>query len=147
MLCKRCINSTWTVTAEVSTKDRYRTTLGLCLAAIINQTRPPDKLVLYDDSDERIPAEQLCETSPFEGLFKLAADKGIEWSIQSTPRLGQVANHQHALDTATTDFIWRVDDDEVPEPDCLEILLFLTLCRLSGRDESNRLLIREEART
>lgn len=113
----------WTVTASVSTKDRYQTTLPMCLAAIINQTRKPDKLILYDDSEQRILAEQLVTTSPYEGLFKLATDKGIDWSIQSTPRLGQVTNHQHCLDTATTDFIWRVDDDEVPEPNCLEVLL------------------------
>lgn len=113
----------WTVTAEVSTKDRYTTTLPLCLSAILNQTRLPDKLVVYDDSEQRISAEQLCQTSPFNGLFQLATSKGIEWSIQSTPRLGQVANHQHALDTATSDFIWRIDDDEIPEPNCLEELL------------------------
>lgn len=113
----------WTVTAEVSTKDRYTTTLPLTLSAIFNQTRLPDKFVLYDDSEQRIPAEELCERQPYEGLFKLAADKGIKWEIQSTPKLGQVANHQHCLDNADTMFIWRCDDDEVPEPDCLETLL------------------------
>jgi len=112
----------WTVTAEVSTKDRYHV-LPLALSAIINQTHKPDKLIVYDDGDSRLPAEKLCEMSPFEGLFKLATDKGIEWSLQSTPRSGQVTNHQHCLDTATTDFIWRVDDDEIPEPNCLEVLL------------------------
>lgn len=113
----------WTVTASVSTKDRYTSTLPVCLSAIFNQTRLPDRFVLYDDSEQRIPAEQLCQQQPFEGLFKLASDKGIKWEIQSTPRLGQVANHQHCLDTADTMFVWRVDDDEIPEPDCLEALL------------------------
>lgn len=113
----------WTVTASVSTKDRYTTTLPLTIAAIFNQTRLPDRFVLYDDSDERIPAEQLCQQQPFEGLFKLATDKGIKWEILSTPRMGQVANHQHCLDTTDSQFIWRTDDDEIPEPDCLEQLL------------------------
>lgn len=113
----------WTVTAEVSTKDRYTTTLPLTLSAIFNQTRLPDKFVLYDDSEQRIPAEELCQRQPYEGLFKLATDRGIKWEIQATPKLGQVANHQHCLDNADTQFIWRVDDDEVPEPDCLETLL------------------------
>lgn len=113
----------WTVTASVSTKDRYTTTLPLTLSAIFNQTRLPDRFVLYDDSNERIPANELCQRQPYEGLFKLAGDKGIKWEIQSTPKLGQVANHQHCLDHAETQFIWRVDDDEVPEPDCLETLL------------------------
>ncbi len=113
----------WSVTAEVCTKDRYQTTLPLTLSAIINQTCKPDRLVIYDDSEQRLEPEQLCETSPYNGLFKLATDKGIAWVINTTPRKGQVANHQHALDTAETDFIWRVDDDEIPEPNCLEVLL------------------------
>ena len=116
-------NRRWTVTACVSTKDRYTTTLPLCVAAIFNQTRLPDKFILYDDSDQRIDPNQLCRQQPFEGLFTIATDKGIKWEIQSTPRLGQVANHQHCLDNADTQFVWRVDDDEVPEPDCLEALL------------------------
>jgi hypothetical protein len=113
----------WTVTAEVCTKDRYTTTLPLTLSAIINQTHKPDKLVIYDDSENRIEPEQLSQTSPFDNLLKLASDKKIEWVLNTTPRKGQVTNHQHMLDNADTDFVWRVDDDEIPEANCLEVLL------------------------
>jgi beta-1,4-mannosyl-glycoprotein beta-1,4-N-acetylglucosaminyltransferase len=112
-----------TVTAEVSTKDRYTTTLPLTISAIINQTRKPERLVIYDDSENRIPPEKLIETSPFSGLFVLCHDLGIQHEIFETPREGQVKNHQHALDCATTDLLWRIDDDEIPEPNCLENLL------------------------
>jgi beta-1,4-mannosyl-glycoprotein beta-1,4-N-acetylglucosaminyltransferase len=109
----------WSVTAEVSTKDRYQTTLPMCLSAIINQTHRPDKLKVYDDGEQK----NLFELSPFDGLLKLAQDKKIDVEVLSTPRKGQVTNHQHCLDCADTDFIWRVDDDEIPEPNCLETLL------------------------
>lgn len=108
-----------TVTAEVSTLGRYTTTLPMCLTSIITQTRKPDKLVIYDDGEQA----NLRELSPFNGLLAMCEERGIKWEVFATPRKGQVTNHQHALDTATTDFIWRVDDDEVSMPDCLERLL------------------------
>lgn len=109
----------WTVTAEVSTKDRYFTTLPLTISAIANQTRKVDKLVIYDDGEQL----DLRMISPFNGLLKMLDELKIEWEIIRTPRQGQVSNHQHCLETATSDFIWRVDDDEIPAPDCLNVLL------------------------
>ena len=108
-----------TVTAEVSTKGRYTTTLPMTLAAILMQTRKPEKLVIYDDGEQK----DLRELPPFDGLLRLTTDLGIEWTFFSTERKGQVANHQHALDNTTTDLIWRIDDDQIPEPNCLENLL------------------------
>jgi SAM-dependent methyltransferase len=112
-------NMPLTVTAEISTRDRYTTTLPMCISAILNQTRKPEKLVIYDDGEQA----DLRELSPFKGLLALADDLGIKWEIFATPRKGQVTNHQHCLDQATTTTIWRVDDDEISEPDCLERLL------------------------
>lgn len=109
----------WTVTAEISTKDRYFTTLPLTISAVANQTRKVDKLVIYDDGEQL----DLRMLSPFEGLLKMLDELKIKWEIVRTPREGQVANHQHCLATADTDFIWRVDDDEIPAPDCLNVLL------------------------
>lgn len=107
-----------TVTAEISTKDRYHL-LPLTISAILNQTRKPEKLVIYDDGEQK----DLRSTAPFDGLLKLADDLGIKWEIFATPKEGQVKNHQHCLDTCETTAIWRVDDDEIPEPSCLENLL------------------------
>lgn len=91
-----------TVTAEISTRDRYHT-LALTVSAIINQTVKPQRLVIYDDGEQR----NLNELSPFSSLFPLAAHLGISVMFYSTERKGQVANHQHALDAAETDLIWR----------------------------------------
>lgn len=108
-----------TVTATISTKDRYFTTLPLAISAVANQTIKPDKLKIYDDGEQK----DLREMSPFTGLLLMLNELGIEWEILKTPRQGQVANHQHALDNCTTDYLWRVDDDEIPTPNCLEELL------------------------
>ena len=108
-----------TVTAEISTKDRYQTTLPLTISAIINQTHKPEKLKIYDDGEQA----NLFELAPFSGLLQMAIDKGIEVEVLTTPRKGQVTNHQHCLEVATTDVIWRCDDDNIPEPDCLHNLL------------------------
>lgn len=108
-----------TVTAEVSTKDRYFTTLPLTISAIANQTRKVDKLVIYDDGEQL----DLRTISPFDGLLKMLDELKIKWEVIRTPRQGQVSNHQHCLETADTTFIWRVDDDEIPAPNCLEVLI------------------------
>lgn len=111
--------SSLTVTAEISTKDRYVTTLPLTIASILNQTQLPDKLIIYDDGEQL----DLRDVSPFSGLLRMADDKGVKWEIVKTPRKGQVANHQHALDCCDTDLIFRIDDDEIAEPNVLEVLL------------------------
>jgi glycosyltransferase involved in cell wall biosynthesis len=107
------------VTATVSTKDRYWTTLPLCLQAIALQTVRPKQVVLFDDGEMK----DLRALSPYSHLFPLLIQKGINWFHLPGGRKGQVANHQTALDRADTEFVWRVDDDEVPEPDCLARLL------------------------
>lgn len=109
-----------TVTCCISTKDRYTTTLPMTLMAIAQQTRPPERLEIYDDGAQK----DLRELAPFDQIFRLLDLKGIKWEFFATPRGGQVLNHQHCLDVAQTDLIWRVDDDECPVPDCLAHLLF-----------------------
>lgn len=53
----------------------------------------------------------------------LLQQKGIAWEVAFGNRIGQVANHQKSIDDAKTDWIWRLDDDNVAEPDALEKLL------------------------
>lgn len=108
-----------TVTAEVCTKDRSTTTLFACLSAIIHQTHKPQWIAVYNDGEPK----NLEQAEPFRSLLQMANDLGINWTMFDTPQWGQVSSHQHALDNASTDCIWRVDDDEIPEPNCLENLL------------------------
>ncbi len=112
-------SSTLTVTAEVCTKNRSTTTLPACLSAIINQTHKPKWIAIYNDGEPK----NLEQSEPFRSLLQMANDLGINWTMFDTPQWGQVSSHQHALDNASTDCIWRVDDDEIPEPNCLENLL------------------------
>jgi len=49
--------------------------------------------------------------------------RGTQWFHLPGGRVGQVRNHQTALDQADTTFVWRLDDDNAPDPDCLENLL------------------------
>lgn len=108
-----------TLTVEISTKDRYETTLPMCIASVLTQTHKPDRLVIYDDGEQK----DLRQFAPFDGLLRMATDLKIEWEVFATPRQGQVTNHQHALDNAKTDWILRVDDDCVMEPNVIEELL------------------------
>lgn len=107
------------VTAEISTKDRYFETLPLCLNAIANQTYRPKYLMLFDDGEQK----DLRNEPLYKHLFSLLQLKGIEWVVTFGQRMGQVANHQKAFETAKTSVIWRIDDDEIPEPTCLEKLV------------------------
>lgn len=108
-----------TVTVEISTLSRYFTTLPMTIVSVATQTRKPDKLVLYDDGEQN----ELREVAPYTQLFHLLEDAGIPFETFKTPRQGLAANHQHALETCKTDFLLRVDDDHILEPDCIEKLL------------------------
>jgi hypothetical protein len=108
-----------TVTATVSTKDRYFTTLPLTLNGILAQTVLPEHFILFDDGEHK----DLRNISPYNHLFRMLDLKGIKWKVVFGARKGQILNHQMALEMAETNFIWRIDDDEVPAPNCLENLI------------------------
>jgi len=99
-----------TVTATISTKDRYFTTLPLTIKGIIEQTVPPDQLIIFDDGEHK----DLRGISPYNHLFHLLDLKNIKWRVVFGQRKGQVANHQIALDNAETDLIWRCFRGDTP---------------------------------
>jgi glycosyltransferase involved in cell wall biosynthesis len=107
------------VTASISTKDRYFTTLPLAISAIAAQTVKPKQLIIFDDGEFK----DLREISPYCHLFPLLMSQGIQWFHLPGQRKGQVANHATTLDRADTEFVWRLDDDNAPAPTCLERLL------------------------
>lgn len=107
------------VTVSISTKDRYFTTLPVCLASIANQEVCPKELLLFDDGEHKD-----LRTEPlYQSLFCLLNEKQIEWKVIFGNRVGQVANHQKAIEIAKYDLIWRVDDDDMAEPNVLKQLL------------------------
>lgn len=106
------------VTAYVSTKGRYGTTLASCLTSIANQTLKPSHLIIFQDDHQ---SYNMQDSAMFKNiLYGMFSQKGIQWSVVYAEGKGQVLNHQKALDMAKTEWLWRVDDDNVPEPNVLE---------------------------
>ena len=110
------------VLCSVATRGRYFTTLPLVLNAIINQTRPVDKLVIFDDNDE---PKDMRKEMIYSYFFQMLDIKGIAWEWIYAPKKGQHHIHQIA-NTMGYDWVWRVDDDAVPEPNVLEELYRFT---------------------
>lgn len=108
------------VTATISTKNRSLTTLPLTIQAIISQTVLPKQLVIFDDNDQFTDPNG---NAAIRHLLQLSMAKGCMWFWLPGQRKGQVANHETALRAAETGYVWRNDDDNIPEPGCLEALL------------------------
>jgi hypothetical protein len=103
----------------VATRGRYHTTLPLVLNAIINQTTLPDKLVIFDDNDE--PQDMRSEMI-YQYFFQMLDIKKIQWEWLFAGKKGQHYIHQQA-NTMGYDWVWRCDDDAIPEPNVLQVLL------------------------
>jgi len=107
------------VTAYISTKGRYETTLTMAIASITSQTLLPSHFVLIQDA----PGEfDLRASNTYMHIFKLLDAKGIKWKVLFGKERGQVYNHQMMVDNCETSWLWRVDDDNVAEPNVLERL-------------------------
>jgi len=113
-------NSEVKVSAYISTKDRYNTTLPMAIMGVISQTHKIDEFILFDDSDN---PRDLINDPVFSHIFGVMERIGIRYRIIIGERIGQVANHQKMLTEASNDLIWRVDDDNYPMPNVLERLV------------------------
>jgi cellulose synthase/poly-beta-1,6-N-acetylglucosamine synthase-like glycosyltransferase len=107
-----------TVLCSIATRGRYFTTLPVVLSAVINQTRSPDKIVIFDDNDE---PKDMRQEPLYQQLFWQMAAKGIQWEWLFAEKKGQHHIHQRA-NLMGYDWVWRVDDDAVPESNVLENL-------------------------
>ena len=110
------------VLCSVATRGRYFTTLPLVLNAIINQTRPVDKLVIFDDNDE---PQDMRSQMIYQYFFQMLDIKGIAWEWLYADKKGQHHIHQRA-NTMGYEWVWRCDDDAIPEPNVLEMLYYYT---------------------
>jgi GT2 family glycosyltransferase len=108
------------VTATVSTKGRFFTTLPLVITSLCNQTLKPGRFIIYNDNDT---FEDLRENEIYKNLFTLMNRVGIQWEVNPGHRKGQIHNHQQALQDVTSEWIWRLDDDNIMEPNTLSDLL------------------------
>lgn len=107
------------VTATVSTKGRYNTTLPLVITSLCNQSLKPYRFIIYDDNDT---FEDLRENEIYKNLFTLLNRVGINWEVKPGARKGQIHNHQQALTDVTSEWIWRLDDDNIMSTNTLESL-------------------------
>lgn len=109
------------VLCSISTRGRYNTTLPLAIESIIMQTHKVDKLVIFDDNDS---PQDLRDDPIYMHLFKMMDMKGIKWEWLFAGKKGQHHNHQMA-NTMGYEWVWRMDDDTIAEPDVLRKLLML----------------------
>lgn len=107
-----------TVLCSISTRGRYDTTLPLAIQSVIMQTKKVDKLVIFDDNDN---PKDLRENQMYQYLFHMLDVKQIPWEFIFAERKGQHYNHQRA-NKMGFDWVWRLDDDTIAEPDTLEKL-------------------------
>lgn len=105
------------ILCSIPTKNRYDALMH-CLQAIAFQSVKPDKVCIYDDGERK----DLREHDIGRYMLPLLNRHGIEWEVLFTPGRGQHVAHQMA-NTAGYDYVWRLDDDSLPEPDVLERLL------------------------
>jgi len=106
------------ILCSVATRGRYHTTLPLVLNAIINQTRLPDKLIIFDDNDE---PQDMRQEMIYQYFFQMLDIKKVKWEWLFANKKGQHHIHQMA-NTMGYDWVWRVDDDAIPEPNVLQNL-------------------------
>lgn len=106
------------ILCSISTRGRYDTTLPLALSSVINQTKKPDKLVIFDDNDQ---PEDLRDRQAYTYLFQMLDFYNIRWEVLYGERKGQHYNHQKANNMGYK-WVWRLDDDNIADPNVLETL-------------------------
>lgn len=107
------------ILCSIATYKRYDSTLPLVLQAVALQTRKPDKVIIFDDNPEPI---DIRENHVYVSILNLLMQRGIEWQVIYAPQRGQHHIHQLANGIEEFDWVWRVDDDCVPEANVLENL-------------------------
>jgi hypothetical protein len=106
------------ILCSISTRGRYFTTLPLAISAVITQSKKISRLVIFDDNDD---PQDMRKENVYSHLFQMMDIKGIEWEWLWAGKKGQHHNHQLA-NTMNFPWVWRVDDDTIPEPTTLENL-------------------------
>lgn len=106
------------ITVSITTRNRYETTLPLCLLSVINQTLLPFEIILVDDNTDK----KFHEIPISKSILKLIKLKNIKFSYYHGESKGQVHAQQIALENSNTDWIYKMDDDNILNPDVLEIL-------------------------
>jgi GT2 family glycosyltransferase len=86
--------------------------------SIINQTFLPSEIILVDDNEKK----EFYNIPIFKEFLKLCEIKNIEFSYYYGESKGQVFAQQIAFDHSNYPFIFKLDDDNILEPNTLGIL-------------------------
>ena len=98
------------ISALVATRDRY-ISLKTMLESLAQQSVQPQEMIIVDGSDDNL-TKKLCQ-SKIDGLnTTIFYHRAIE--------LGAATQRNLAMQYATQDTIWLLDDDITLEPHCLE---------------------------
>jgi rhamnopyranosyl-N-acetylglucosaminyl-diphospho-decaprenol beta-1,3/1,4-galactofuranosyltransferase len=101
------------VCAVVVTHNR-RALLSECLAALADQTRAPDRVIVVDNASTDGTGAMLAAEHPEVDTLTLSENAGGAGGFYEGLR------RAHGLGA---DWVWLMDDDTIPEPPCLEALL------------------------
>ncbi len=99
--------------------------LAQALRGLEAQTRLPDEVLVLDNASTDGTAKMLLTDFPEARVHTLAANMGASGGFSEGTRLA----HERGFD-----WIWLLDDDVVPEPECLNELL-------SVADDSGKLVV------
>src|SRR5438105_829056 len=107
------------ITVGIPTKSRYES-LAQTVQSVVFQTHQELDIIIVDDSDSTV---DLRTIPAFQNLFMLMNERKIGWKVIYGQKRGQHISHQFIQNEAQTDWIWRIDDDEVAQPDVLSKLI------------------------
>ena len=102
------------VFAGVLTYNRKETAV-ICLRALLDQTRPVDRIVVFDNGSTDGTREHLDR----EGLLAPVNVTFLRVEKNRGPAAGFAALFQHCH-AEGCDWLWVMDDDVIPEPNALE---------------------------
>ena len=108
------------VTVGIPTKNRYDTLILTLQAVAFQAYQGGIHVIMIDDSDNPVDLRTL---QPYQCIFELFNQRKITFELEYGTRRGQHISHQRIQDKAETDWIWRVDDDEIPEANVLDTLI------------------------
>jgi len=107
------------VSVLLTTRDRYLTTLPLCLLSIVNQTYKPKRIVLVDDNNKK----ELYDYEIFKNILTIMKFNNIEFEYLYGESKGCTYALQLGLDTIEEGWILKIDDDNVLEPNVIELFV------------------------
>jgi GT2 family glycosyltransferase len=107
------------VTVLLATCNRYETTLPLCLMSIFNQSYPPDRVVLVDDSKEKY----FYDYPTLKNILILFKEKGIQFDYFYGQSKGAVPALQMGLDEIEDGWVFKTDDDNILSCNVLELFV------------------------